>query len=148
MELEFEELFELELDELLELEFDELLELEFEELFELEFDELLPANSKGFESIVLPTIAAVGAAVLGASTMVLIPPLLWGGTAACAAPVAPVIAARAKVSAVPILCLLLMRYLLSMGPLSAASRWSPPATVIETTMDRNSPLKFNVLTEF
>ncbi len=95
---------ELELDELFELEFDELLELEFEELFELELDELLPANSKGLDSTVLPTtIAAVDAGVLGVSRMLLMPPVSCGVTAACAAAVAPVMAASAKVSAVPIL---------------------------------------------
>jgi hypothetical protein len=136
------------LDELFELELDELFELELDELLELELDELLPANSRGWGSTVLPTSAAVGAAVLGVSRMLRMPPASWGVTVACAAPVAPVIAASASVSAVPILCLFLIRYLLFDGPLSAASRWSPPATIIETTEHRNSPFEFNALTEF
>ncbi len=105
LELEFDERFELEFDDLLELELDELLELEFDELLEFEFDELLPANCCNSSLEALPVPSNSGATVFGVRMMLLIPPVSTaaGVTEACEAPVAPVIAAKAKASMGPIL---------------------------------------------
>jgi len=106
LELEFELLFEFEFELLLLFEFELLLELEllFELLLEFEFDELLPANCSNFslDSCSIPKRA--DGAVVCARRMLLMPPVstLAGETDACAFP-APVTAASAKASAVPIL---------------------------------------------
>jgi hypothetical protein len=118
LELELDELLELEFDELLELEFEELLELEFEELLELEFDELLPANRSSCSAGAL-SIPSRSDGASWARRMLFIPPVSTTSCVplACAVPAAPVRAAMAIASAVPVLKLCFIALLLQSSSL-------------------------------